>query len=641
MAAPQFPLDPALAALIIVEYDGDRNANHCFHGHGHATFVNGQVYEGEFCDGRMHGRGRLEWPDGVMYEGDFEYNEISGQGRYLWPDESWYEGAVKGGKRHGHGFFQSSNKITTYEGEWMDGKQHGVGRMVYDEFNGIEYDGEWKAGVRDGHGTMKYGSGNVYEGRWENGVKCGQGTMHWFDKMEQYQGEWMDDKQHGYGVHVWKASEKRGNRYEGEFADGVRDGYGIFHYANGARYEGHWDANVKNGLGLFFFEDGTIYEGEFVHDRMVDLNDNRKQSSAEAIPTILLYVDDLLRGDERERAKGLKAAQNAVLRVNTDLRNVYRHYASCAGTTTPYASSENNVLMEMRELWRFAVECRLNASMGKLNRKLLVVRNAQNKAVKRLRIQRERKTRTNSRALDAIVTPREKWTDVHDPDRVVLFREFCEILVRIAWDNALEHGEVHMSVADAFTKLYDEYVHDHAATPMEPIEALEIQVHSTEMQTVFNKYHESLEKVYVKYVAKDVPVASSMMPENDMALSVRSFIKILQDFGVMKEISIRDALKAIRKASEVEMKECHGEVAELSPTPEPPAEDEPLDPFAMDADMIYPEFLENLTKIALVICPRNLPLPVITAQFIKSKFDDVLFPKQENRRRSTMSFHRV
>ncbi|RHY28521.1 hypothetical protein DYB32_005907 [Aphanomyces invadans] len=563
MAAPQFPLDPALAALIIVEYDGDRNANHCFHGHGHATFVNGQVYEGEFCDGRMHGRGRLEWPDGVMYEGDFEYNEISGQGRYLWPDESWYEGAVKGGKRHGHGFFQSSNKITTYEGEWMDGKQHGVGRMVYDEFNGIEYDGEWKAGVRDGHGTMKYGSGNVYEG------------------------EWMDDKQHGYGVHVWKASEKRGNRYEGEFADGVRDGYGIFHYANGARYEGHWDANVKNGLGLFFFEDGTIYEGavlirdpfvhliqnerragEFVHDRMVDLNDNRKQSSAEAIPTILLYVDDLLRGDERERAKGLKAAQNAVrvLRVNTDLRNVYRHYASCAGTTTPYASSENNVLMEMRELWRFAVECRLNASMGKLNRKLLVVRNAQNKAVKRLRIQRERK---------------------------------------------------------------------------EPIEALEIQVHSTEMQTVFNKYHESLEKVYVKYVAKDVPVASSMMPENDMALSVRSFIKILQDFGVMKEISIRDALKAIRKASEVEMKECHGEVAELSPTPEPPAEDEPLDPFAMDADMIYPEFLENLTKIALVICPRNLPLPVITAQFIKSKFDDVLFPKQENRRRSTMSFHRV
>ncbi|RLO08190.1 hypothetical protein DYB28_002156 [Aphanomyces astaci] len=397
MATPQFPLDPGLAALIILEYDGDRNANHCFHGHGHATFINGQVYEGEFWDGRMHGRGRLEWPDGVVYEGDFEYNEISGSGKYVWPDESWYEGAVKGGKRHGHGYFQSSNKITTYEGEWVDGKQDGLGRMVYDEHNGIEYDGEWKAGVRDGHGTMKYGTGNVYEGRWANGVKCGQGTMHWFDKMEKYDGGWLDDKQHGHGVHVWKAMEKRGNRYEGEFADGVRDGYGIFYYANGARYEGHWDTNVKNGLGLFFFEDGTIYEGEFVHDRMVDLNDNRKQSS-DAIPTILLYVDDLLRGDDKERARGLKAVQHAVrllcvLRVNTDLRNVYRHYASCAGTSTPHATSENNVLMEMRELWRFAVECRLNASMGKLNRKLLVVRNAQNKAVKRLRVQRERKVR--------------------------------------------------------------------------------------------------------------------------------------------------------------------------------------------------------------------------------------------------------
>ncbi|RHX97735.1 hypothetical protein DYB38_009954 [Aphanomyces astaci] len=558
MAAPQFPLDPGLAALIILEYDGDRNANHCFHGHGHATFINGQVYEGEFWDGRMHGRGRLEWPDGVVYEGDFEYNEISGSGKYVWPDESWYEGAVKGGKRHGHGYFQSSNKITTYEGEWVDGKQDGLGRMVYDEHNGIEYDGEWKAGVRDGHGTMKYGTGNVYEGRWANGVKCGQGTMHWFDKMEKYDGGWLDDKQHGHGVHVWKATEKRGNRYEGEFADGVRDGYGIFYYANGARYEGHWDTNVKNGLGLFFFEDGTIYEGEFVHDRMVDLNDNRKQSS-DTIPTILLYVDDLLRGDEKERARGLKAVQHAVLRVNTDLRNVYRHYASCAGTSTPHATSENNVLMEMRELWRFAVECRLNASMGKLNRKLLVVRNAQNKAVKRLRVQRERKA---------------------------------------------------------------------------PIEALEIQVHSIEMQTVFHKFHESLELVYLQYAAQDgaatMASSSTLTPENDIAMTVRSFVKLLQDYGVLKQLSIRDTLKAIRKAYEVEVRDGDNDddVA--------PQHSDDLDPFAMDSDMIYPEFLENLTKVALVICPRNLPLPVITAQFIKSNFDDVLFPKRGNRRHSTL-----
>ncbi|KAF0699938.1 Aste57867_9531 [Aphanomyces stellatus] len=620
MASHQFPLDPGLAALIILEYEGERE-NNCFHGHGHATFVNGQVYTGMFCEGRMHGHGKLVWPDGVVYEGNFEYNEISGEGKYEWPDESSYEGDVKGGKRHGHGFFRSSNKITTYEGEWVDGKQHGQGRMVYDEFNGIEYDGEWRAGVRDGDGTMKYGTGNVYEGHWVGGVKSGHGVMHWFDKLEKYDGDWLDDKQHGYGVHVWKAQEKRGNRYEGEFAHGVRDGFGIFYYANGARYEGHWEANVKNGLGLFFFDDGTIYEGEFVHDRMVDLNDNRKNN--ETIPTILLYIDDLLRGDDKEKARGLKAAQHAVLRVNTDLRNVYRHYASCAGTTTAHASTENNHLMEMRELWRFAAECRLNASMGKLNRKLLVVRNAQNKAVKRLRIQRERKTRTNSRAFDAIVTPREKWSDLHDPDRAVLFREFCEILVRIAWDDALEEGEVNMSVADAFTKMYDQQIHDHAATPMEPVEALEIQVHSPEMQTVFVKYHECLEKVYLQYAVKDVDFSPHMIPENDVTMSVRCFVTMLDDFGVLKTISIADTLKAIRKATEVFDEETSVTAS--------------FDPFTMDAEMIYPEFLESITKIALAICPRNLPLPVIAAQFIKGTFDDVLFRKTESRRRSTVS----
>ncbi|CAK4085668.1 unnamed protein product [Aphanomyces euteiches] len=608
----QFPLDPALAALIVSSYEGER-VNNCFHGQGIATFVNGQVYSGSFCNGRMHGFGKLVWPDGVVYEGNFEYNELSGRGKYSWPDESWYEGDVKGGKRHGNGYFQSSNRITSYDGEWVDGKQHGVGRMVYDDANGIEYDGEWKAALRDGQGTMKYGSGNVYQGQWIAGVKCGHGVMHWFDKMEQYDGDWLDDKQHGNGVHVWKAQDKRGNRYEGEFANGVRDGFGVFYYANGARYEGHWENNVKNGPGLFFFEDGSIYEGEFVHDRMVDINDNRKTN--ETIPTIILYVDDLIRGNDKEKARGVMAAQNAVLRANTDLRNVYRHYASCAGTTTPYASSENNLLMEMRELWRFAAECRLNASMGKLNRKLLLVRNAQNKAVKRLRIQRERKTRMNARAFDAIVTPREKWSDLHDPDRVILFREFCEILVRIAWDDALEMGEVNMTVADAFTKMYDDYVHDHAASSMAPIEALEIQVHSAEMQTVFRKYNASLEKVFLQFAVKEADFSPNMIPENDITMSVRSFVHLLQTYGVTDEINIRSILKAIRKASELQ---------------ENPIEDDEnlaLDPFAMDADMIFPEFLENLTKIALVTCPRSLPLPVVTAQFIKTKFDDVLFPK--------------
>ncbi|EQC30809.1 hypothetical protein SDRG_11569 [Saprolegnia diclina VS20] len=541
MAAPQFPLDPSLAALIIASYEGETQHG-VFHGHGCATFVNGQVYVGSFLGGRMHGHGALTWPDGVTYEGDFEFNEVSGRGKYVWPDESWYEGDVSRGRRHGHGYFMSSNRVTSYEGAWVHGYQHGYGKLVYDEFQGIEYEGDWVTGQRHGKGTMKYASGNVYEGDWVDGKKAGKGTMHWFDAAETYDGDWHDD----------------------------------------------------HGLGLFFFEDGTIYEGEFVRDRMVDINDN-KSKNAETLPTLVLYIDDILRHEEKSRA--LKATQHAVLRANTDLRNVYRHYASCGGTTTAHASTENTVLMEMRELWRFSAECRLNVSMGKLNRYLLVVRNAQNKAVKKLRIQREKKRRhMNSRAMDAIETPREKWTDIHDPDRVVLFREFCEILVRIAWDDALERGEVDMTVADAFTYLYDAKIHDHASTPMLPMEAIEISVHSLEMQTVFQKYQELLEKLFAQYSG---PVAT---PENDLHLTTGNFVLMLKEKRGLGALGVPGVLKCLRKTND---EEGGGD----------------FDPFLLDAELIYPEFLEAIAKVAMAAATRNLPMPVLVAQYIRDTFE--------------------
>ncbi|OQR91564.1 radial spoke head 10 family protein [Achlya hypogyna] len=599
MAAPQFPLDPSLAALIVASYDGDRT-NGVFHGQGTATFVNGQVYVGGFVGGRMHGHGCLTWPDGVVYEGDFEYNQVTGRGRYRWPDESWYEGDVLGGQRHGHGYFMSANRVTTYEGAWVRGRQHGYGKLVYDDFRGIEYEGDWADGRRHGKGTMRYASGNVYDGDWRDGHKAGKGVMHWFDRAESYDGDWRDDLQHGAGTHVWKTTEKRGNRYEGEFARGKRDGYGVFFYANGARYEGHWEDNVKHGLGLFFFEDGTIYEGEFVRDRMVDGNDN-KLKSADATPTLVLYLDDLLRGADKPRA--LKAAQHAVLRANTDLRNVYRHYAASAAGAT-----ENSVLLEMRELWRFSAECRLNVGLGKLDRYLVVVRNAQNKAVKALRIQREKKRRhMNGRAMDAIVTPREKWTDVHDPSRVVLFREFCEILVRIAWDDALERGETDMTVADAFTWLYDAKIHDHAATPMAPIEALEISVHGPEMQTVFAKYQELLETLFAKYAG------ATATPENDIHMTTGSFVLMLRDAQGLGSLGVPGVLRCLRKVGD---------------------DDKEFDPFLLDAELIYPEFLEALTKVAMALATRNLPMPVLVAQYIRDTFERP--PKAASQRRLTM-----
>lgn len=73
--------------------------------------------------------------------------------------------------------------------------------------------------------------------------------MHWIDSREKYTGEWINNQQHGWGIHLWLDSRGEGkfmrNRYEGEWKNGLRDGFGTFYYANGSKYEGTWLKNMK------------------------------------------------------------------------------------------------------------------------------------------------------------------------------------------------------------------------------------------------------------------------------------------------------------------------------------------------------------------------------------------------------------
>ena len=41
------------------------------HGHGMFSWDNGNIYTGEFRNGRFNGHGRYAWADGRIYDGDF------------------------------------------------------------------------------------------------------------------------------------------------------------------------------------------------------------------------------------------------------------------------------------------------------------------------------------------------------------------------------------------------------------------------------------------------------------------------------------------------------------------------------------------------------------------------------------------
>ncbi len=99
--------------------------------------------------------------------------------------------------------------------------------------------------------------------------------MVWYDTAEKYIGQWSENLQNGFGVHIWY--EPKGelkylrNRYVGEWFNGKRNGYGVFFYSNGGKYEGMWADDYKDGFGVLTFQNGSQYIGKFQNDRMVEV----------------------------------------------------------------------------------------------------------------------------------------------------------------------------------------------------------------------------------------------------------------------------------------------------------------------------------------------------------------------------------
>ena len=89
----------------------------------------------------------------------------------------YYEGEVSLFK-NGQSFIEGKGKQTfpdgsVYEGDFVNGKRHGNGTMVWGDstqWAGDRYEGEWVEGWRTGQGTYTDANGAVSKGRWEKNV---------------------------------------------------------------------------------------------------------------------------------------------------------------------------------------------------------------------------------------------------------------------------------------------------------------------------------------------------------------------------------------------------------------------------------------------------------------------------------------
>jgi hypothetical protein len=89
-------------------------------GIGKIIYANGDVYEGGWLDGKQHGKGKETGADGWVYEGDWVNGMFQGKGKFTWADGRVYEGGWWESKTHGKGKFTYANG-TVYEGNWMHG----------------------------------------------------------------------------------------------------------------------------------------------------------------------------------------------------------------------------------------------------------------------------------------------------------------------------------------------------------------------------------------------------------------------------------------------------------------------------------------------------------------------------------------
>merc|ERR1712096_284414 len=111
---------------------------------------------------------------------------------------------------------------------------------------------------------------------------------------------------------------------------------------------------MGHGHGVLTRDDGSVYDGPFANDRATAMPPRENQGEGPRLK-IKLELDDLLDSEElasTERARALRDVENALLLYNSELKQVYKHYASTESGAS--AGGKDSFTLSMREFWRFA-----------------------------------------------------------------------------------------------------------------------------------------------------------------------------------------------------------------------------------------------------------------------------------------------
>ncbi len=157
-----------------------------------------------------------------------------------------------------------------YIGDTKDGLMHGHGTRYWDE-NDKKWEGEWVEGKACGHIVVSFGDFIAYDGQMENGLPNGQGVYTDINSGQRYEGNFVDFKREGEGTLYTENGDKI---YEGEWKNNKYHGYGMYFMRGQCRYDGWWENGRRNGEGVAYDEKGVEeYNGLWKNDaRLNDID---------------------------------------------------------------------------------------------------------------------------------------------------------------------------------------------------------------------------------------------------------------------------------------------------------------------------------------------------------------------------------
>lgn len=178
---------------------------------------------------------------------------------------------------------ENSDYIATrggYGADIMPASSKWGAEAVYVNYeDGTIYIGQTQGEKRHGQGMWK-GKACQYEGQWLNDQQHGRGLMSWTDGRT-YDGQFRQQRFDGHGRMVWQTA-KGVQTYEGQYKDDQKHGSGKFVWADGRIYDGQWSRGLRHGKGVYINSKGDKKIGVWTNDKFTDkLRKNSDSPSSE------------------------------------------------------------------------------------------------------------------------------------------------------------------------------------------------------------------------------------------------------------------------------------------------------------------------------------------------------------------------